>query len=193
MTVVHSNQLDSKHPKIAVNTESKTAKQVKEKELGETGSHPQQRIGELEAQVREMTELVQHVQAEFENYQKRVAREKGALQEQEKARVVLKMLPFIETLGKAVEHSIGEEKAGLEALEKQFWKLLEGEHLKPMGTLLQPFDPSIHECVSKVHDPAQPDHIVIEEIQKGFWLNAKLLRPAKVVVNQLENETGELP
>jgi molecular chaperone GrpE len=154
---------------------------------GKPVSHPEKgpQTAELEARIAELTETAQRLQAEFENYQKRTAREKAAWAQAEKARVVLGMLPIFESIAKGAEHAHGKEKEGLLGLVRQYAQWMESEGIRPLETVGKPFDPLFHDCVLQGNDPKKPEQVVLEELQKGYVLGNTVLRHAKVKVNIL--------
>ncbi|MBS3062136.1 MAG: nucleotide exchange factor GrpE [Candidatus Diapherotrites archaeon] len=146
------------------------------------------KIKELEGMLLEWTQTAQRIQAEFENYQKRVLKEKAAIRETEKSRVLLGLLPFWESLQNALTHAQAPEKMGLEALSRQFSNFLASEGVKPMETVGKPFDPAVHEVVLWESVKGVGEGVITAEISKGFWLNDRVLRHAKVKINRLDEQ-----
>ena len=68
---------------------------------------------------------------------------------------------------------------------KQLQQLLRQHGIESEEIVGKPFDPHQHEALSQGHDPAQPDHAILEVVQRGYRKGAKVVRPAKVVVNDL--------
>jgi len=148
------------------------------------------KMAELEGQNRELTDTCQRIQAEFENFKKRSAKEKEWIQDHEKARVLNRFLPVLESLEQAQKHAKAEEKKGLDALHRLFWKELEAEGLRRMVVLKKPFDPQIADCVLQGFEPNQPDGIVLEELSAGYWMGPVVLRHAKVRVNAIPSASN---
>ncbi|MDO8625410.1 MAG: nucleotide exchange factor GrpE [Candidatus Diapherotrites archaeon] len=136
-----------------------------------------------EARLADLTETLQRLQAEFENYQKRTAREKAQWQLAEKARLITGFLPVLEALENGAAHAQDKDREGLNALVRQTAQWLRSEGVEPMESLGKPFDPQSHDCVLQGFDPKKPEHIVLEELQKGYWIGDTVLRHAKVKVN----------
>ncbi len=86
------------------------------------------------------------------------------------------------------EHADSDWVAGVQAVERKFRTSLEAQGVKPIDAVGQPFDPNFHEAARQ---DKGPEGIVIEEYQKGYTLNGKLLRPARVVVGSGEEESEE--
>jgi molecular chaperone GrpE len=79
---------------------------------------------------------------------------------------------------------------GVEMTLKLFVGLLQRHGFKSLETLGQPFDPHRHEAVALGHDPQQPDHIVLEVVQRGYCYGDNVFRPAKVIVNDPGQSPG---
>lgn len=138
-----------------------------------------------------LDKLARH-QADFENYRKRVERERGETYTRMVGSVVSQLLPVLDNLRRALdaESSIqaGESEEfrhflhGVELIYKQLNDMLEGWGLKPVAAVGQRFDPHVHEAVvTEQTDEYEPD-TVMQEIVRGYHLGEKLLRPAMVKV-----------
>lgn len=127
-------------------------------------------------------------QAEFENYRRRVEREKGETYARARAEVVLELLPVIDNFERAIsslEVSRGDAESlrqGVELIHKQFKDALKKFGLEPVESVGQAFDPHLHEAVTMEPSDKHEENTVIEEFQRGYRLGEKLLRPAKVKV-----------
>ncbi len=144
----------------------------------------------LEKKIKELTEDLQRLQAEFENYQKRIEREKGEFMEYAKAGVLKSFLPVMDSIGSATE-KLGEkgmEAEGIKAIKKQLEEKIKSFGVNEMKALGKKFDSGFHECMMTGEEKEKKDDEVLEEFQKGYLINGKVLRPAKVKVNKLESE-----
>lgn len=104
----------------------------------------------------------------------------------EKRRLVQEFLPVLDNLQRALAHEDQNSETlrqGLELVERQFRQVLARSGVEPMTSLGQPFDPQLQEAVATVPAPAAAG-LVIDELEKGYTLEGKLLRPGKVVVGQ---------
>ena len=129
--------------------------------------------------------------ADLDNYRKRVAREKEDLARFTSERVVAALLPVLDNLERALaateEHGTNNAALleGLQQVQSQFRRTLEEFGLKEVvanaGHL---FDPNIHEAVGHVESVEHPEGHVIEQLQRGYKLADRLLRPARVVVSK---------
>ncbi|MGH3063638.1 MAG: nucleotide exchange factor GrpE [Gaiellaceae bacterium] len=143
--------------------------------------------GELETVQRERDELVdtvQRIQADFENYRKRAARDQQSLVARAHERLVKELLPVLDDLERALEAAEAHEEAKLEEgvalVARSLADILRKEGLEEVATDGR-FDPHVHEAL--LSQPSEADEgAVIEVIQKGYRLGDRVLRPARVVV-----------
>jgi molecular chaperone GrpE len=142
---------------------------------------------ELEALRNENEELIdtlQHLQADFDNYRKRAARDQESLVARAGERIVKELLPILDDLERALEAAEQHEEAKLEdgvrLVHRQLEQLLAKEGLALVETEGR-FDPHVHEAL--LTQPSDADEgSVIEVLQKGYRLGDRVLRPARVVV-----------
>ena len=146
----------------------------------------------VEAARTELQETLARRQADFENYRKRVERERSETYNRVVADVVSKLLPVLDNLRRALDAEASMEAAesdefrhflhGVELIDKQLGDVLEGLGLQPVEAVGQPFDPHIHEAVAtEQSDDYEPD-TVVQELVRGYRIGEKLLRPAIVKV-----------
>ncbi len=129
--------------------------------------------------------------ADFDNYRKRVVREKEELARFTSERVVAALLPALDNLERAIEaaQAHGAENSslleGITQVYNQFRRtLMEFGLQEVIAGAGQPFDPNLHEAVSQVDSAAHAEGHVIEQLQRGYKLADRLLRPARVVVSK---------
>ena len=146
----------------------------------------------LQAQLSEAQEALARRQADFENYRKRIERERGEAHNRVVAEVARKLLPVLDNLSRALESErsveAGESKEfrhflhGVELISKQLNEVLESFGIQPIVAVGERFDPHIHEAVvTEASDDYEPD-TVIAEMQRGYRIGDRLLRPAMVKV-----------
>lgn len=127
-------------------------------------------------------------QAEFENYRKRVERERAELYQHGRDDVLLQFLPVVDNFERALsslEKSEGDAEAlrsGVELIHKQFKDALAKFGLEPVEAVGMAFDPHVHEAVTTEATDLHKENTVIEEFQRGYKIGDRLLRPAKVKV-----------
>ncbi|MFQ6078481.1 MAG: nucleotide exchange factor GrpE, partial [Thermodesulfobacteriota bacterium] len=169
-------------------------------------SRRDEEIEMLKAQVEEKAKLAgEHydrflrVQAELENYKKRVEREKSSLVKYGNEELIKEILPVIDNLERAINHPSGENSDGLKEGVKitlnQLLQVLEKFGVTPVPSVGEPFDPSKHEAMMQVESTDHEPNTVVTELQKGYFLNDRLIRPAMVSVAQppRQEEDGEGP
>ncbi|MBN1941026.1 MAG: nucleotide exchange factor GrpE [Candidatus Diapherotrites archaeon] len=144
-----------------------------------------------DAEIKELKDTLQRLQADFENTLKRIERQKQDFIEIANAQMILELLPMLDSFESA-EQKIGSgkenPKEGIELLHKQFSGILQRHGLEKINAKGKKFDALCHEISGYSHDPKQEDSIITEEVQKGFLLKGKLLRAAKVKINKKTEE-----
>lgn len=146
----------------------------------------------VEAARAELQEALARRQADFENYRKRIERERAELYGRVVGDVVSKLLPVLDNLHRALDAEASMQATesegfrhflhGVELIDKQLTDVLEGLGLQPIEAVGQPFDPHIHEAVAtEQSDDYEPD-TVVQELARGYRLGERLLRPAIVKV-----------
>lgn len=162
------------------------------------GGEPQDSIAEPEAQEavvdsssRELAELKDkylRLYADFENFRRRTAREKLDLISNANEGVLQALIPVVDDFERAMQsidqtNDVTALKEGVSLIYTKLFKAMEGKGLKPMVSKGETFDADLHESVTQF--PAPTDDLkgkVIEEIEKGYYLNDKVIRFAKVIV-----------
>lgn len=127
--------------------------------------------------------------ADFLNYQKRMRKEHEATAQYAIQDLILHLLPELDNFERATkltENSKDIDKfiEGVKLIEEQLFKVLEKYGVKSIETVGKPFDPNLHEAVSEEENNELPHHTIIEELQKGFLLKERVIRPSKVKVSK---------
>lgn len=146
-------------------------------------------LNEAKAKADEYYGHLQRLQADFDNYRKRTQKEKEDIYKYASERVVESMLPVLDNFERAVTSSQTNQDfdsfaQGVEMIWRQMQNLLSQEGLTPIEAVGQPFDPTLHEAVLQVESEEYPDNTVVEELQKGYYLKDKILRPSMVKVSR---------
>ena len=129
------------------------------------------------------------LQAEFDNARKRAAREQSEFREYAVADAIKALLPIVDSFDRALEAHAGEENfRGIELINRQFHDALAKLGVRPIPAAGEPFDPHLHQAVEMVDTSDAPDHTVLEELQRGYKLKDRLLRPAMVRVARNPNK-----
>jgi molecular chaperone GrpE len=145
---------------------------------------PQPKItDEKDDKIKELTELLKRLQAEFENYQKRVESEKSSIRQLASKNLILKFLQIVDNFELAMKHTDNHDELvkGIELIYAQMTQILHGEGLKHVISTGKQFDPNLHEVLLTEESKKKAGY-VIEEFQKGYTLNGSVLRHAKVKV-----------
>jgi molecular chaperone GrpE len=169
--------------------EDREAIEEKEEVIAETAEHlEKEEISPLEAELAELKDRYLRLYAEFENYKKRVKKEKEDLVKSGNEDLLHEILPVIDSLETALQHSADGPSEGLvKGVEMTFRELLRvlGKFgLTPIAALGKPFDPSIHHAMSMIEKPSVDEKTVVEEFRKGYMFGDKVLRPSLVVVSK---------
>ncbi len=139
---------------------------------------------ELETARRERDEYLdsmRRMKAELENSRKRQERERTRLVQLASERLVKELLPVLDNLERALEVE-GDIRMGVEATREQLLAVLEAEGLAPVASDGESFDPAVHEAVMGQPSEEHEEDTVIMTLERGYVLNGKPIRPAKVVV-----------
>lgn len=139
---------------------------------------------ELRLKLAEAEERYLRLRADFDNFRKRLEREREDRERRALARPFLDLLPVVDNLERAsgAPGSADDLRRGVDLIARQIVDLLRGYGLVEIPSVGKPFDPRLHEAVSRVESAEHEVPTVIAELQRGYWLNDKLLRPAMVEV-----------
>lgn len=165
----------------------------KEETSGDPEALPvEQRLQELEEENEELRSRLMRLQADFDNYRKRMRNEMGETQERANLELIQKILPILDNLKRAASASQETSEAemireGVEKIARQLEEVLEKEGVTPIECVGEPFDPTCHEAVMQEPSEEHPSNTVLEELQKGYRLKDKIIRPSIVKVSSTED------
>ncbi len=189
----------SKHSEENKKNGTKAAGEAPEKKPVET----EENIKELQARLAEKEkEAASHYDkyvralAELDNYKKHAAREKADLIKYSNENIIKDILPILDSLDRALDHAettkdIEKFIEGLKIIHGQLLNCLEKYGVKKVETVGQEFDPNIHEAIQSVESSEHESNKVVEEFEKGYLLNDRLLKAAKVSVSKRKPGEGE--
>lgn len=151
---------------------------------------PEDKIAALQAELEKSQKEYLFLMAEFDNYRKRTVKEKAELIKNGGEKAMLGLLPVIDDFERAIDaidksSDVEGLKEGVDLIYNKFMKYLESQQVKPMESTGADFDADIYEAVTTF--PAPDESMkgkVIDTVQKGYTINEKVLRHAKVVVGQ---------
>ena len=147
-----------------------------------------QKLKSKEQEAQENYDRLLRVSAEFENYKKRASREMDEFRKYSNQSLIKEMLSVVDNLELAMNSADGQKTIdkglldGLEMTHKEILKVFEKFKVKPISAKGQPFDPKFHEAVMQEETVDFPENTVINELQKGYLIHDRLLRPSMVVV-----------
>ncbi len=183
-------------------TESAAAQQRSEQTSGVAGAELPTDLAtayqKLLTEKQELYERLLRKQAEFENFRKRTQREKEDFLQHATANLIRMLLPVLDGFERALKHrdsKIPEEfYQGMELIRRELLEVLGRAGLTPVETAGKLFDPHLHQAVETVEVPGARDQQIVEELQRGYKLRHRLLRPAivKVAVRPRSEETAVL-
>ena len=147
------------------------------------------KLEEVEKEKNEFSDRLLRTMAEFDNYRKRVAREKEDLIKYGNEKFAFDILSVMDNFERSLEQARKSQEVepvieGIEMIRKQFVSALEKFHIKPFESVGESFDPERHEAMAQQEHDEYEENTVIEEYQKGYFLKEKLLRPARVIVSK---------
>lgn len=143
-----------------------------------------------QAETEQNRDLYLRARADMENLRKRAQRDREEFARFANEGLLKEIIPVLDNLERAVEHAGGNGDQGealLQGVEmtiSQFAKVLEKFNVKPVEAKGQPFDPSLHEAVGHLESAELPPNTVAQELQKGYLLHDRLLRPSLVLVSK---------
>ena len=165
---------------------------TEDQEMPEASSSEPQDLENLKKERDSLYDRLLRKQAEFENYKKRMEREKSEFMQFASSELIKELLNALDSFDLALRNAAAEGKGGektlrgLELIYKQLQDTLARFGLKPIESKGKRFDPNFHQAVSTQATKEVEENTVIEEMRKGYTLNGRLLRPAMVTVSVKE-------
>jgi molecular chaperone GrpE len=126
--------------------------------------------------------------AEMENLRKRHRQEQAERLQYANSELIAKLLPLLDNFHRALDHVSGEADQqwvdGVQMIVRQFEEILESEGVSPIDALGKPFDPAMHQAVASEPSDELPEGTVTQELQRGYQLHDRVLRPTLVKIAQ---------
>lgn len=147
------------------------------------------------ARSEELKDQLQRVQAELINYRRRMEAKQDEIRARAVEATLSRFLPVADDLHRAVS-SLPEESEGngwaegFRLIESNLLRALESHGVKPMESVGKPFDPAQHDAVM-FDENTSGEHMVVEEFQRGYWINDRVLRPAMVRVGSIPTDASD--
>jgi molecular chaperone GrpE len=166
----------------AANPENEGAEKI----MAEDPKEEAKIVDDIESKLKELNEKYTRLYAEYDNYRRRTAKEKLELITSGGVDAIISFLPIVDDMERAIAHHKENEghkamKEGLELIYQKMVKILTSKGVKPMGEKGEVFNPDLHEAITHMPVDGMKGKIV-EVVEKGYSLNEKVIRHAKVVV-----------
>jgi molecular chaperone GrpE len=144
---------------------------------------------QLQKQLDEAEERYLRLRADFDNFRRRANLDREAQEKYRAQKLVTELLPVLDNFERALQITPEHEETksvlqGMEMVYKTFVTALESEGVKPIETVGKPFDPNVHQAVMTDSDESAEPNSVLAELQKGYTLKDRVIRPSMVKVNQ---------
>jgi molecular chaperone GrpE len=147
----------------------------------------EQRVSEAERRAEEVNEKYLRALADLENYRRRARKERAEAARSGEATILLEVLPVLDNFNRAMEAAEGSTDVealikGIKMIHDQLFEALARKGVRPIQAEGEPFDPAYHDAVGKIETSDRPEGSVAVEIQKGYMLGDRVLRPSRVMV-----------
>ena len=194
MTTKTDNDQDEVEPEEELEEKLEADSVVEEEPAKEEEAKELSPLEQLEEQVRLKDEEILkqkdtflREKAELDNFKKRLTKEKEDFAQFANERLLKELLQIEDNLERAMEApnaTLESLKEGVEMIQKQFKDFLKNQKVEVIEAFGKPFDPNLHEVLNQQESEEHEENTVIEEYSKGFTLNGRILRPAKVVISK---------
>ena len=151
------------------------------------------RIDSLQKEKDELFAKLQRVSADYDNLQKRTAKQIVDTIGYEKEKIIKTVLPAMDNFEHTLQNAGSADTVevlikGIQIIYDQMLDILKLHNVEQIKALGEPFDPALHEAMMQKAEHDKEENIVLEEFQKGYKLNGRVIRPSKVIVNKLTRE-----
>jgi molecular chaperone GrpE len=144
--------------------------------------------GGAEEAVRDYLDDLRRLQADFDNYRKRMMRDQASIADRAKAEVIANLLPVLDNFERALEHA--DEDSGMQMIFKELLSILESEGLEEIPAKDNAFDPNVHEAVMSNDSGDVSEPTVSDVFRTGYSFKGSVVRPAMVVVSRPEGDAA---
>jgi len=139
---------------------------------------------------------LQRVYADYANFQKRVPKQISDAVAYERERLLKSLLPLMDNFERTLRAEVSTQNVeallkGVEIIRDQMLGILKTHGVEPIQAVGEKFDPEKHEAMLRKNEPDKPDDVVLEEYQKGYKLDDRILRPSRVAVNKIQQESKQ--
>ena len=155
-----------------------------------------EQIEGLQKEKDELFAKLQRVSADYANFQKRAPKQIADSVTYEKERIIKTLLPALDNFEHTLQNADSAEDVdvlvkGIQIIYDQMLDIFKSHGVEQIKALGETFDPAVHEAMTQRSEPKQDENIVLEEFQKGYKLNGRVIRPSKVIVNKLPSVEQE--
>jgi len=181
----NSAELELDHELPAAEDGDSPAAEGASPQNGGSASETESELEKVKAERAAYLDRAARIQAEFENFRKRSVRQQEEFREYAVADAIKSLLPILDSLDRALKTkavSLEDFRSGIELIDKQFHDALAKLGVEPLEAEGQAFDPNFHQAVQMVDTDEVKDNHIIDELQRGYKLKDRLLRPAMVRV-----------
>jgi molecular chaperone GrpE len=150
-------------------------------------------IEQLQKEKDELLGKLQRVSADYINFQKRVSKQTADTIAYEKEKIIKTLLPALDNFEHTLQNAASAENTdvllkGIRIIYDQILDILKSHGVERIDALGVKFDPAVHEAVSHRTELQEQENIILEEFQKGYKLNGRVLRPSRVIINKLPSQ-----
>ncbi len=178
------------HLKEHSNAENKKEEAPKEEKVVTLKEAEYLQLQEKVEKAKECEERILRLQADFDNTRKRLEREKQDFIKFANEGLILELLNVLDDLERTVESAQAKHEdvtaflKGVEMILAHLYEMLKEHGVRPIEAMGKPFDPNYHEALMQLENNDLPEHTIVEELQKGYLLNDRVIRTAKVKVSK---------
>jgi molecular chaperone GrpE len=179
-------------PKKKENPKNEDSLKPKKNELKEL----QEALEKLQKEKDETFGKLQRISADYANFQKRVPKQISDTISYEKERIIKSLLPALDNFEHTLQNTNSVENVdalvkGIKIIYDQMLDIFKSHGVEQINAPGDHFNPAMHEAMMQKNEPEKEDNIVLEEFQKGYMLNGRVIRPSKVIVNKLASEQAK--
>ena len=171
-------------------------KAAQESDEGKDENAGPETLTEAQEAVAELNERIVRLTADFDNFRKRAQREKDEARQFANQGLLEKLLPVLDNFEMAltaVKDADPSVRDGVQMILDQLMGVLKESGVEPVDAMGQPFDPNLHEALSQEETTEVEEGTVVQQVQRGYKLNDRLVRPARVVVAKAPGAAEEAP
>jgi molecular chaperone GrpE len=152
-------------------------------------------VESLQKEKNELFGKLQRVSADYANFQKRAPKQIADTIAYEKERLIRTLLPVLDNVEHTLQSAASAENMdalvkGVRIIYDQLVDVLKSHNVEPVNALGEEFNPVVHEAMTHQANPEKKEGVVLEEFQKGYKLNGRVIRPSRVAVNKLPSAEG---